>query len=60
MILHNDTWFGQRASLAMCSKFAVYLANIWMKSFWDKVSGHLRETLPKTATVLISVSGAND
>ena len=42
MILHNDTWFGQRDSLAMCSKFAVYLANVWMKSFGDKVSGHFK------------------
>ena len=38
-LLHNGTWFRQTDGLAMGSKLALFLANIWMTSFEDEIAG---------------------
>ena len=38
-LLHNGTWFRQTDGLAMGSKLALFLANIWMSSFEDEIAG---------------------
>ena len=45
-ILCDSKWYVQVDGLAMGSKLAVYLANIWMKQFEDVISGRGSFTTP--------------